>query len=364
MRLMKSRFGIASLALCLALSGALYPTMAQDATAAPEGTSEAPPAMQMPPLPGDLVAGDLYAPRGLAFDANGKLFVAVAGKGGDTQISAPSTENPNETTTVSAGLSGEVLGIDKDGKAAPVLTGLPSYATPNETVGVYRVYPKGDSLWLVYSSAGPGAHWADSVVELDAKSLMTKRVINLYPYEAANNPDGNEIDSNASDIAWTADGTLLITDAGANTLYSWTEKDGLKVVATWKENSVPTSVKVAANGDIYVGFLGAGLAPGAGKIERWSGGKLAETFGNLNAVTDILLDGDSLYAVELTVITAQGPGPGRVVKVDAKGATPVAEGLISPFAIAKSADGAFYVTFGTVAFAPGMSGGVVKLKSM
>jgi len=101
------------------------------------------------------------------------------------------------------------------------------------------------------------------------------------------------------------------------------------------------------------------LAPGAGKIEHWSGDKLVETFGSLSAVSDILLDGDTLYAVQLTVFTDQKPGPGSVVKVTASGTTPVAQGLPAPFGIAKGADGALYVSFGT-AFVPG-PGGVLKL---
>ena len=155
---------------------------------------------------------------------------------------------------------------------------------------------------------------------------------------------------------------MYITDAGGNDLLSWTAADGLQVVEAWPDNPVPTSVEVAANGDLYVGFLGAGLAPGAGKIEHWSGGKLVETFGNLNAVSDILLDGDTLYAVQLAVFSDQGPGPGSVVKVTADGATPVAEGLPAPFGITKGPDGALYVSFGT-AFVPSGTGGVVRLDS-
>jgi len=336
---------------------AITRTMAQDAT--PEATGDAAPAMEMPPLPGDLVIGDLNTPRGIAFDANGNLIVAVAGNGGELSLSA---KNPEGETTFKVGMSGQVLSIGADGKSTPIVQGIPSYASEQETTGLYRAIPHGDSLWLVVSSGGPGQYWADSVVELDAKTQMVKRVIALYPYEATNNPDGNEIDSNVTDLAWGKDGTLYITDAGANTLWSWTEADGIKAVTSWKENSVPTSVEVAENGDIYVGFLGEGLAPGAGKIEHWSNGKLVETFANMTTVIDILLDGDKLYAVELAQITEQGPGPGRVVTVDANGVTPVAEGLITPFGIAKGPDGALYVSYGTLAFAPGMTGGVVKLK--
>jgi hypothetical protein len=103
------------------------------------------------------------------------------------------------------------------------------------------------------------------------------------------------------------------------------------------------------------------MAPGAGKIEHWSNGELIATFGGLSTVTDILLDGDTLYAVQLTIFTDQGPGPGSVVTVSADGVTPIAEGLPTPFGITQDADGALYVTFGTLAFAPGMTGGVLKL---
>src|SRR5690349_12958282 len=56
----------------------------------------------MPPLPGELVLGDLGAPRGLAFDANGNLLVAVAGTGGETEFTML---GPEGESTVNAGLS-------------------------------------------------------------------------------------------------------------------------------------------------------------------------------------------------------------------------------------------------------------------
>ena len=320
-------------------------------------------AQDAPPLPGELVLEAVSAPRGVAFDADGNLLVAVAGTGGEHIIEIPSFEDPAVMMQISAGLSGKVVSVAADGTATDLVSGLPSYATPQETSGIYRVIPNGDSLWLVQSSAQPGAFWGSTVVELDAETLMTKTVINMTSYEVANNPDGNEIDSNVADIAWTADGTMLIADAGANTLYSWTADAGLAVVQSWPENSVPTSVEVAENGDVYVGFLGEGLAPGAAKIERWSNGELAETFSGLNAVTDILLDGDTLYAVQLVIFGEQGPGAGSVVQVTADGATPVAEGLLAPFGIAKGPDGALYVSFGTIAFFPDAPAGVVKIEA-
>jgi hypothetical protein len=244
------------------------------------------------------------------------------------------------------------------------MTGLPSYAAPNEVIGLYRAIPRGESLWVVFSGEGPvssGAFWANNIVEIDRKTMIVKRVINLSGFEAANDPDGRGYDTNVADITWAEDGTMYIVDAGGNDLLTWTEADGLKVINTWKDNSVPTAIEVAANGDYYVAHLGEAIAPGAGKVEHWSNGELVETFAGLTGVTDILLDGDKLYAVELFLFGPNGPGPGRVVSLANGTATPVAEGLITPFGLAKGPDGALYVSFGTIAFAPGMTGGVVKL---
>lgn len=318
-------------------------------------------AQEMPPLPGEVVAGDLGAPRGLAFDANGNLLVAVAGTGGESSfiLSGPDGEAP-----VTAGLSGRVISIAPDGTASNRIEGLPSYSFPMETGGVYRIIPQGESLWLLFSGTGAGntgAYWADSIVEYDAETLVVNNVINLNAFEVANDPDGNGYDTNVADIAWAADGTLYIVDAGGNDLLSWTAESGLQLVHAWTDNPVPTSIEVAENGDLYIGFLGAGMLPGAGKIEQWSNGELVETFSGLSTVTDILLEGDTLYAVQLMEFTEQGPGPGSVVMVAADGVTPVAEGLPAPFGIAQGEDGALYVTFGTLALAPGMTGGVLRL---
>lgn len=332
-------------ALLLVLVG-LLPAMAQEG---------------MPPLPGEVRVGDLGAPRGLAFDTDGNLLVAVAGTGGETSfnLAGPDGEQP-----VNAGLSGRVISIAPDGTTSNRIEGLPSYAFPMETGGVYRIIPHNESLWLLFSGTGSGstgAFWADSVVEYDAETLVVKNVINLNRFEAENDPDGNGYDTNVADIAWAADGTLYIVDAGGNDLLSWTAEGGLQLVHAWGDNPVPTSIEIAENGDLFIGFLGAGMAPGAGKIEHWSNGELIATFGGLNTVTDILLDGDTLYAVQLTIFTEQGPGPGSVVTVSADGVTPIAEGLPAPFGIAQDADGGLYITFGTLAFAPGMTGGVLKL---
>ncbi len=317
-------------------------------------------AQDMPPLPGELVIGELSAPRGIAFDDAGNLIVAVAGSGGELQMTLPS---PEGESVMQIGLTGRIISVAPDGTTTDVIAGFPSYAAPSETTGLYRAIPNGDSLWVLFSGSGPaltGAFWLDTIAEIDMATLAIRRVINLNAYEQDNDPDGRGYDSNVADIAWGADGTLYIVDAGMNALLSWTEADGLATVQAWG-NEVPTSIEIAENGDIYIGFLGEAIAPGSAKVEHWSGGELVHTYDGLTGVTDILLDGDNLYAVEIFLFGEQGPGPGDVVMLTEEGATPVAEGLLAPFAIAQGPDGALYVSYGTLAFEPGMTGGVVRL---
>lgn len=339
------RAWFSALMLILLLAAVALPALAQD----------------MPPLPGTEVIGGLDTPRGIAFDANGNLIVTVVGSGGELEMVV---QGPEGEAPAHLGMTGRIVSVAPDGTATDWIAGFPSYALAMETLGLYRAIPHGDSLWVVYSGAGAattGAFWQDSVVELDAATLAVRRIINLNHFEAENDPDGRGYDSNVADIAWAADGTLYIVDAGANALLSWTEADGLQSVVAWPDNPVPTSIEIAENGDIYIGFLGEGLAPGAGKIEHWSGGELVETYAGLNTISDILLAGDTLYAVELILFTEEGPGPGRVITVDSNGSTPVAEGLITPFGLALGPDGAIYVSYGTIAFGPGMTGGVIRL---
>lgn len=310
---------------------------------------------------GEFLMDGLGAPRGISVDANGNLLVAVAGTGGELKVTMP---GPEGETEMGLGLTGQVLSVAPDGSATPLIAGFPSYASPMETLGVYRIIPHGDSLYLLFSGSGAavtGGFWMDSIVEYDPATLVVRNIINLQDFEAQNDPDGNGYDSNVADIAWDAEGTMYIADAGGNSLLTWTEADGLQAVTAWPDNPVPTSVEIAENGDIYIGFLGAGLAPGAAKIEHWSGGELAETFAGLTTVTDILLDGDTLYAVQMFLFGDQGPGPGNVVTVSADGVEVVQGDLPAPFGIAQAADGSFYVTTGTIVMGPDQSGGIYHI---
>jgi sugar lactone lactonase YvrE len=311
----------------------------------------------------NIIASGLNYPRGLAYDEDGNLFIAEAGSGGETIVVQI------EDVEIRGGLTGQVTKVAPDGTASVAVGSLPSIYVPAEGagLGVYRVVPSADSLWLVFSEAQNMTVFSDAVVEIDKTTLRVKTFIDLYAYEAANNPDGTEeILSNPGDVAIREDGTAYIVDTGANTLYSWTEAGGLQVVHAWTDNPVPTSIDFADDGSFYISFLGTGIAPMGAKIEHWSadGSELIETFEGLTGCTDVLVSADgSIYAVQLyTVTTEQGPdfASGNVVQVTSDGLTPVIENLTTPFGLAQASDGDLVVSTNT-AFADPNTGTVIQI---
>ncbi len=324
-----------------------------------EPTAEATAAATAPAATATTIVSGLNNPRGLSFDSDGNLFIAEAGAAGTTIVGT--TDQGNLT----AGLTSQITEWSQDGKQSVLPGFFPSGGdAQGEIVGIERVYSRGNSYWLVLSDQGNGNPFSDSVVEIDKASGRVKTYIPLYFVEAAYNPDGNEINSNVNDIAWSADGIMYIADAGANTVYYWTRTGGLRIFHTWKDDSVPTSIRVGRSGDIYIGFLGAGIAPKAGKIEHWTRtGRLVQTISNLTAVTDIAIGKDgNLYATELAQFGAQGPQPnsGDVIEIVKGTPTIVASGLNAPFGLAQASDGSWLVTVNSTFAAPG-SGAVVKI---
>lgn len=344
---MLSRKPLFAVSAVLALSLAV-PAFAQD---------EMPP-MEMPPLPEgvELVATGLNGPRGLAVAEDGTIFVAEVGAGGAETLMTPEGEMP-------FGMSSTVRIIGMDGALLPAVSYLPS---AGGTAGASGVAYAGEVGWVAVNGGAPNIPFTAALLKVDTASGRILDYVDLFSYEAANNPDGNEIDSNPVSVDVAPDGTVYVTDAGANTVYTYTDADGLQVFHTWSENPVPTDVAIAEDGSVFVSFLSPGeMAPGTAMVQQLSAdGEVVSTFGDLTALTGITLGRDGeIYVVSMTTgLGPEGPAPGQVIRVSQTQEPNeiIADGLMLPYGIVTDNDGALLVST-AAAFLPPGTGSVVRI---
>ncbi len=331
-----------------------------------------PPPTPTPVLAGaTVVASGLYSPRQLFYAPDGTLYIAEAGHAGDGKIVA----DPEHT--VGAGLTGQISAVSPDGKQSVILPGLPSIEMqPNSSDfrGSQAIYVTDDSYWVGFGE-GPsqaavrGLPFFRRVVQFDRKTWRVKQTIDtLAAATEAKQPEPASVDSDPTDITMTKDGALLIADAGCNCLWSWTKDGGLKLATSWKsdDNPVPTGVSVGPDGDIYVSFLsGFPYKAGSARIERWSDGKLKQTYGGLNLVTDVLVTGDgSIYAVQLASGSSDRgfvPNSGSVIEIADSGPQTLMDGLPTPYGLAQAPDGTLVVSVFSTGDKEGQ-GMVIKVK--
>jgi DNA-binding beta-propeller fold protein YncE len=309
------------------------------------------------------LASGLVGPRQITYASDGTLFIVEAGSGGD--VEAEGAFGP-----VTVGQTGRLTAVSPEGEQTVLLDNLVSMDGGQR--GAMAALVTDDTIWLALGEGPAELPFEDAlvmaVVELDRETLETRQVIDVFAAEEAENPDGDITLSNPSDLALAEDGTLYIADASANTVWTWTEEDGLHVFASWSidDNPVPTTVALAPDGNLYVGFLTGFPFPTEGsRIEVYTPeGELVQTYEGLTMVTDVLVTEDgTVYAVQMAdSFGDQGfnPESGSVVTVSEDGIEPVAEGLNIPYGLALSPDGTLVVVVNAFFGAPG-SGMVIPL---
>jgi hypothetical protein len=333
------------------------------------------------------VAAGLNAPRGLAFGADGTLYVLEQGAGGDQCMEGEGPEGP---TTICVGMTGAISAV-KDGALTPVVSGLVSIAAGQELLGVsdFAITADGGFVVVTNLSGGPEAR-ADrgpigpllgNLSAAAADGTLTP-IADLAQWEADNNPDaadpGSSVDSNPYSVALAADGSYLVADAGGNDVLMVAADGTISLAgllhaqfvpapadpaaspdpnaspAMMPMQAVPTSVTVGPDGALYVSHLtGFPFPVGGSTIWRIeAGGEPAPYATGLTHVMDLAFAPDgTLWAVELAHNgLLSGDITGALVSIPAGGgeATVVAtEGLMMPGGVAVDANGVVYVANGS-----------------
>jgi hypothetical protein len=290
-----------------------------------------------------VVMSGLDNPRGIALGPDGGIYVAEAGRGGTGMEIIGGEGQP-----VQYGATGAVSRY-LNGTQERVITGLPSLASQAAPAAGARAGGLQDIVFdgtgqmfgLIGLGGDPakrdllgadGTHFAH-LVRLPIGGAP-QNVADIGAHEAAANPDGLLPDTNPYGFVRTATG-FAVADAGGNALLGVTPAGAVSTIAVLPNRpnplpfgpptyqAVPTSVTVGPDGAYYVGQLtGFPFPVGASTILRVDPTTGAQTvaFDGLTNVIDLAFgpDGD-LYVLQIStngLAASQGPGPGRLLRID------------------------------------------------
>jgi len=321
------------------------------ATALTLGATVSPPAAAESKRTFEVVASGLDNPRQIDFGTRGALYVAEAGQGG----SGPCIPGP--VGEVCFGRSGAVTRVSPHGVRRRIMERLPSLAAEDGSaaIGPSDVEVRGRhatvSIGLqqdpaVRDQLPPGARLLGHLVRRELTGHRLHVVADIAGFEAASNPDGNEVDSNPTSVKANRRG-WVVADAGGNSLVRVNRHGATELLTVFDfldlpgvdfpVAPVPTSVSRGPDGSRYVGLLtGFPFVEGAAQVIRVRPNGNQTVFAEgLTNVTDVEFRNETLYAVELAEQGLLNGPIGRLVRIDPDGTqTTVAGDLFAPFGLA------------------------------
>ena len=290
-----------------------------------------------------IVATDLVNPRGLAWDPEGLLLVASAGRGGTT-----------------AG----IVRVDNGGPV-PVVEGAASIGVYNSHAGIADLALLDGELFAL--SAAIGA--PNGLYRVDGTSLAL--VADLGAWLERHPPHYRPPDYTPAGILHAfapipGERAFWVLESNHGRLLRVAADGEIAQVADLSAgHPVPVGVAAAPEGGVYVAYLGVEPYPdGVARIVRVDrSGAVADVWTGLTSLADVAVDRDGrLYALEMaTGNTAEAflrPGSGRLLRRDLDGRiSVVADRLDRPVSLAFGPDHAAYVV--TPAFGADAGGGRV-----
>jgi hypothetical protein len=322
-----------------------------------------------------VVAQGLNNPRGLAFGADGGLFVAEAGTGGSSCVAGP--RGPS-----CFGLTGSISRL-VDGHVHRIVSGLASNASPNgqgatgpdglsrrEDGGLYTIITAAPQLvppGLPPALTEALRDQAGQLLRVGDGGFSAVAGVGAFDFAwTARHPSINPQYPDANPYGVLAlENRIYVVDAASNTL-DLIEADGsVRVIALFPNppvnDAVPTCIDRGPDGALYVGELtGGGNAPGSAVVFRvvpgekptvWQSGFTTITGCGFGAT-------GSFYVTEFQTGGLGAPSPaGDVIRISRDGTrTSIGGGQVFlPNGFLAGPDGSIYVSNWSVL--PGTSAG-------
>jgi len=299
----------------------------------------------------EVYAEGFYNPKGIAFTADGTLYVAESGKPGSVMVPLP----VNFGGKGPIGRNARISRVRPGGKREDFVTSLPNIGLYGgvEMLGAAGLAVLDDQLYEV--SAG---HMTVSPLlsHIDRNGTL-KTIADIGAFNRAKPPPSSNGDAvpagNPFDLV-ALDGDLYITDGNFNRVIKATRDGKLRVLAQWDESPVTVGAAAGPDGNLYVcQFSPAPYYRGSGHIDRVSpDGTITEyVVSKLTTPIDVAFaPGGSMYVLQFASSFSPEklryvPFGGTVLRIGPKEeATPVVTNLVFPTALTFGPDGALYVT--------------------
>lgn len=304
-----------------------------------------------------IIANGLTNPRGFTWAADGTMFLATGGAGGDTQVVVEATPFP-----YFVGPSASIITV-AEGCPTPVSEGIASlyWSDANWTWGAMDLAIFDGELYALLG--GNGAPDMPNGIYRVLGDGTLELVADLGTWNAANP---------TAELAWDDDpaGSWFDLEAGANGLWATEAVRGRVVTVTAdgqitqvvdlsENHMVPTGLALDGEGGAYVGFETTAPYPdGASKVVHVvADGTVTDHWTGLTAVTDVVMGPDGvLYAAEMATNNTDepphlNPGTGRIVRQTGPDSLEeVVTGIDYPVYFGFDANG--MLVFATPAFGP------------
>ena len=316
------------------------------------------------PVTGEPFATGLNQPRGMAFDANGNLFVADAGAL-DTQ--------PASGLPIITNWSGRVVRITPNREVTTVADRLP-FTHDNATgidVGPTDVAVLSGTLYVL---TGEGYDSLSRSVLRVPLGGPPQPVANLLNFAMAKSLLGHMIGTNAvpanpyAMVAATNGSAFYVSDGASGRVMRVTLDGSMSLFAEVPKMSPLTGLVFGPDGKLYFAdFTTQPHTPGGGKI--WVAdlsGKLAVAVTGLTMPIDVGFDATGMmYVLEFSdgrqPKQPYAPGVGRLLRIEPDGRrTVVLEGLNYPTAMVFSQVGDLYIAVNGAFTAP-RQGAILKV---
>jgi plastocyanin len=291
------------------------------------------------------VASGIPNPRGIIWDTDGSMIVASGGIGG--------------TEPLPADESGAIFNIN-NGCPVTLATGFPSASAFGGRYGISDVAMLNDTLYALGDGGfdvEPPTPAPDGLYRINSDGSW-QAIVNVGAW-VENNPTKqtpSDQDPGGEPYAMVSDGgALWIAESNRGQILRVTPEGVItRIVDLSDPHLVPTGLKLAPDGGVYVGYLTAApFSDGSSKVAKITAdGQVTDVWTGLTSLTDVAVSPDgTLYALEMSTGNSTEPpfyqrNTGRVVRQTGPSSLePVLTGIDQPVRMAFGPDGGLYVAY-------------------